>query len=177
MEEKRLVRTDKSLRCILYTHHKYYPLTALCLAGDNIRGRSQFTILSVQFVNVWFMSVNSENVVLNMITRQAGLWTSLTGPGAPPASARGTGETGDCLFGFGCSPLSWILVHHYVTRHTSHITGLSLTRHRVTITRAPLPTRGRGQVQALTFYIYSWDGRKELYPAVFLLGWADGLHV
>ena len=44
MEEKRLVRTDKSLRCILYTHHKYYPLTALCLAGDNMRDRSHFTI-------------------------------------------------------------------------------------------------------------------------------------
>ena len=80
------------------------------------------------------MNVNSENVVLNMITRQPGR-TSLTRPGAPPASARETGETGDCLFGFGCSPLSWILVLHYVTHHTSR--GLSLTWHQVTITRAP----------------------------------------
>ena len=50
MEEKRLVRTDKSLRCILYTHHKYYPLTALCLAGDNTRAHSQIKIF--MFVNL-----------------------------------------------------------------------------------------------------------------------------
>ena len=91
MEEKRLVRTDKSLRCILYTHHKYYSLTALRLAGDNTRGHSQIT--TIQCISYDLIHERpSENVVLNMITR----------PSQPLASARETVET--AYLGLGAVP-------------------------------------------------------------------------
>ena len=153
MEEKRLVRTDKSLRCILYTHHKYYSLTALRLAGDNTKGHSQSTTILMYFVR--FDS-----------------WTSLgkccikydyPAQSAPGLSAR---DGGDCLFGFGCSPLSWILVLHYITHITRHTPLTSPT-----ITAASCQHGAGPALRSARIYIHETGKRKELYPAVFLLAW------
>ena len=145
MEEKRLVRTDKSLRCILYTHHKYYPLTALCLAGDNTRAHSQIKIF--MFVNLIHERQFRKCCIKYDYPAQAALpglaSVSLTAPGLS------TRDGGDCLFGFGCSQQSPVLNISSTLRYTSHITPwvLSLTRLRVTITRAPMPTWGGARTE------------------------------
>ena len=68
---------------------------------------------------------------------------SLTAPGLS------TRDGGDCLFGFGCSQQSPVLNISSTLRYTSHITPwvLSLTRLRVTITRAPMPTWGGARTE------------------------------
>ena len=162
MEEKRLVRTDKSLRCILYTHHKYYPLTALCLAGDNTRAHSQIKIF--MFVNLIHERQFRKCCIKYDYPAQAALpglaSVSLTAPGLS------TRDGGDCLFGFGCSQQSPVLnisftLHHMAHQHTP-LTSPTITADRCQHGAGPA-------LRSARIFIHETGKRKELYPAVFLL--------
>ena len=102
--------------------------------------------------------------------------TALLRRPAPPATLPGLsmrdrpGISRHCLFGFGCSPLSWILVLHYTLHPGSH----EISRNIVTLTRASCQHwAGRGRLQAgpLLFIHKIEAGEKELYLVVFLLCW------